>query len=345
MSRRPVSIEDIARAAGVSHSTVSRALRDSPLISADVRGQIRRLADEMGYTPNAIAQSLQMQRTRSIGLVVTSIADPFWTDVVKGVEEVARSANLSVFLSASHSDPEQELAVIDTFQRRRVDGILVADAHIGTTHAARLARIHIPTVLINSQAEPTSDLLHSVTVDDERGARLAVEHLLALGHSAVGYMGVCNRQRSNRRRAAAYRAALAAAGVIARDDWTALVPAQPAMSIDDAAAGQLLMPRLLDAGVTAVFCYNDMLAIGALMACRERGLSIPRDISVVGVDDIHMAQFVMPPLTTIHQPKVRLGALAMQMLLDLLEGRTVEHQHVAPTLVVRGSTGPARPAV
>src|SRR5689334_6391252 len=107
MRRRTVSIEDIAHAAGVSHSTVSRALRDSPLISADVRAHIRRLADEMGYTPNAIAQSLQMQRTNTVGLVVTSIDDPFLADIVKGVEAVARAAHLGVFLSASHHDPEQ----------------------------------------------------------------------------------------------------------------------------------------------------------------------------------------------------------------------------------------------
>ena len=130
MRRQEISIEDIARAAGVSHSTVSRALRDSTLISVDVRERIQRLAREMGYTPNAIAQSLQTRQTSMIGLVVTSISDPFWGDVMKGVEEVARESGFSVILSASHNDPDQEMMVIETFRRRRVDGILVAASRI-----------------------------------------------------------------------------------------------------------------------------------------------------------------------------------------------------------------------
>src|SRR5439155_9782372 len=136
-SRSP-SIEDIARAAGVANSTVSRAIRDSPLISADVRAHIQRLAREMGYTPNGIAQSLQTKRTNTIGLVVTSIADPFFADVAKGVEDGAQSAGFSVFLSASHNDPAREMAVIETFQRRRVDGIIVADSQISSNYTQRL---------------------------------------------------------------------------------------------------------------------------------------------------------------------------------------------------------------
>ena len=134
MRRQETSIQDIARAAGVSHTTVSRALRESPLISLDTRERIQRLAQEMGYTPNAIAQSLQTRRTSMIGLVVTSIDDPFLSDIVKGVEEVARVAGFSVILSATHNDPDQEMAVIETFHRRRVDGILVAASRITSNY-------------------------------------------------------------------------------------------------------------------------------------------------------------------------------------------------------------------
>ena len=126
MGQYGVSIADIARAAGVSHTTVSQALHESPLISEATRRRIQLLASEMGYTPNAIAQSLQMRQTSTIGLVVTSIADPFFSDVVKGVEEVTRVAGFSVFLSATHNDLDQEMAIIETFHRRRVDGILIA---------------------------------------------------------------------------------------------------------------------------------------------------------------------------------------------------------------------------
>src|SRR5947209_4704001 len=140
--RQEKSIQDIAQAAGVSHSTVSRALRNSPLISVDVRERIQRLAHEMGYTPNAIAQSLQTRQTSTIGLVVTSIADPFFSDVVKGVEEVTRAAGFSVFLSATHNDPDQEMAIIETFHRRRVDGNLIASSRT-TNYRQHLDHIQI----------------------------------------------------------------------------------------------------------------------------------------------------------------------------------------------------------
>jgi LacI family transcriptional regulator/LacI family repressor for deo operon, udp, cdd, tsx, nupC, and nupG len=341
MRKQSVSIEDIARTAGVSHSTVSRALRDSPLISVAVREQLQSLARDLGYTPNAIAQSLQGQRTNTIGLVVTSIADPFLSDVVKGVEEVARTADLSVFLSASHNDAEQEMAVIETFHRRRVDGILVAASQLTSDHAERLARINVPTVLINHEAETQYDLLHSAAVDDYQGAQLAVEHLLALRHRAIGYIGVGNRPKSNRRRLEGYCDALAQAGIQPDTTWRAIAPAEDNLHHDDVAAGQALLMPLLAAGVTAIFCYNDMVAIGALLACREHAVAVPGDLSIIGFDDVEIAQYITPPLTTMHQPKATLGRTAMQMLLDLLDKRPVQNHVLPPTLVQRGSTASA----
>jgi DNA-binding LacI/PurR family transcriptional regulator len=340
MRRRTVSIEDIAQVAGVSHSTVSRALRDSSLISDDVRAHIRQLALDMGYTPNAIAQSLQMQRTNTVGLVVTSIADPFLADIVKGVEEVARTAHLGVFLSASHHDPEQEMAVIESFHRRRVDGILIESSRISSEYAEHLARINVPTVLINSQSESPVHVMHTVAVDDYCGARMAVEHLLALGHRAIGYLGVGNRPRSNTRRFEGYRDALLTAGAPFREGSVVLPTMHDAAQLDDVAVGQSALARAIDSGVTAVFCYNDMLAIGALTACRAHGIAVPGDMSVVGFDDVRLAQFVAPTLTTVHQPKVELGELAMQKLLALLAERPVEDAVLQPSLVVRASTAP-----
>jgi DNA-binding LacI/PurR family transcriptional regulator len=341
VKRRPISIEDIARVAGVSHSTVSRALRNNPLISADVRARIHQLAREMGYTPNAIAQSLQMQRTNTVGLVVTSIADPLLVDIVKGVEEVARTAHVSIFLSASHRDPEQEMAVIETFHRRRVDGILVESSQISSAYAERLARINVPTILINSQSEHSAHVMHSVAVDDYSGARMAVEYLLALGHHAIGYLGAGNRPRSNTRRFEGYRDALANHGIPFHEQMVAVGLMSDAAQMDDVTAGQVALPQLIGAGVSAVFCYNDMLAIGALMACRARDITVPNNLSVVGFDDIPQAQFVVPMLTTIHQPKVELGELAMAKLLDLLADRPVDDAELQPSLVVRESTAPA----
>lgn len=327
-----VSIEDIARAGGVSHSTVSRALRDHPQISSATRERLQRLAAELGYTPNGVAQSLQGRRTNSVGLVVTTIDDPFFADVMRGVEEVARPAGISIFLNASHNDREQEMQVIEMFHRRRVDGVLVAASQIGVAHAERLRRIAVPVVLINNQAAVERDPFHAVAVDDYAGARLAVEHLLALGHRRIAYAGVTNRPRSHGRRLAGYRAALADAGVTPPEEW-ALLPPDAAMAAGDVAVGRLHAARLRDLGVTAVCCYNDMVAIGVQLDRRA-----PDELSVVGFDDTEPGRYVTPPLTTIRQPKRELGRRAMRMLLDLLDGQAVEDQVLQPALVARGST-------
>jgi LacI family transcriptional regulator/LacI family repressor for deo operon, udp, cdd, tsx, nupC, and nupG len=339
MSRRSVSIQDIAREAGVSHSTVSRALHDSPLISPAVRQRIQLLAEEMGYTPNAVAQSLKGQRTNTIGLVVTSIADPFVGRVVRGVEDVARAAQVSVFLSVSDNDPERELEVIETFHHRRVDGVISATAQIWGPYTQRLAQIQMPTVLINQKAE--TDQLHWVEVDDYAGARQATEHLLTLGHRTIGFLGAGNRAVSNQRRMAGYRDSLALAGVAVDEAWIRSAPADNRLHSDDVTGGQCLLPELLRAGVTAVFCYNDLVAVGALLACRDLGIAVPGQLSIIGFDDVEIASYVTPTLTTIHQPKLRLGELAMGMLLDLLEERPVENRILPTDLVVRASTGPA----
>ncbi len=341
---RPVSIQDIAQAAGVSHTTVSRALRGSPLISLEVREQVQKLAEDMSYIPNAVAQSLRGQRTQTIGLVVTTIADPFVGRVVRGIEEVAQQYQLSLFLSVSGNDPDRELAVMETFHRRRVDGMIVAAAQMTAQHEKRLARINVPTVLINHQAETSLEHLHSVSVDDYAGARSAVDYLLSLGHQAIGYLGAGSRPRSNRVRLEGYRDALRAAGVEQRAEWIQVASGSSQTHSDDVRDGQQLLPALIQAGVTAVFCYNDLVAVGGLLACRALGIAVPTQLSLVGFDDIELAQFVTPPLTTIHQPKLRLGQLAMEMLLDLLAERPVQDTVLPTDLVVRESTA-SPPAV
>ena len=326
--------------AGVSHSTVSRALRDSSLISVGMRERIQELAREMGYTPNAIAQSLLTHQTSTIGLVVTSISDPFWGDVMKGVEEVARAAGFSVFLSASHNDPDEEMAIIETFHRRRVDGILIAASRISNNNKKRPNSFRVPTVLINSQAESEATLLNWVAVDDRKGAQLAVEHLLQLGHRSIGYLGTSNRPRSNRQRLLGYQSKLVAAYVPHHDEWIVISPGNDASHEEDVAAGQNSLPSLLDTGVTAIFCYNDMIAAGVLIACRERGIAVPEELSVIGFDNIKMASYLTPPLTTIHQPKIEMGRLATQVLLDLLHNRPVQNYVLPPALISRASTAP-----
>src|SRR5437773_4065984 len=214
-----------------------------------MRERIQELAREMGYTPNAIAQSLLTQQTSTIGLVVTSISDPFLGDVMKGVEEVARAAGFSVFLSASHNDPDQEMAIIETFHRRRVDGILIAASRITNNNNKRLYSFRVPTVLINSQTESEATLLHWVSVDDRKGAQLAVEHLLRLGHRSIGYLGISSRPRSNQQRLLGYQSALAAVGVPFYEARVVITSGDEASHEEDVAAGQASLPRLLEAAL------------------------------------------------------------------------------------------------
>lgn len=340
MSDRPVSIQDIAKAAGVSHSTVSRALHDSPLISLEVRQRIQQMAQELGYTPNQVAQSLKERRTNTVGVVITSISDPFLARVVRGIEEVAQEAGIQVLLSISNNDGDREMALIDAFHRRRVDGVISSTALISDQHMKRLLKTRIPTVVINQAAPSEAALVRSVQVDDYASARRAVEYLLSLGHRAIGYLGAGNRPRSNWMRLAAYRDALRVAGIAGSEAWIQVASPESRYYADDVADGQALLKALLPAGVTAVFCYNDTLAVGALLACRELGIAVPKQLSVMGFDDVELAQYVTPPLTTMHQPKLRLGELAMHMLLDLVEGKPVHNQVLSTELVVRASTGP-----
>lgn len=295
----------------------------------------------MGYTPNQVAQSLKERRTNTVGVVITSISDPFLARVVRGIEDVAQEAGLQVLLSISNNDSAREMDLIDAFHRRRVDGVISSTALISHAHLKRLVRTRVPTVLINQAAPNEASLVRSVQVDDYASALQAMEHLLSLGHRAIGYLGVGNRPHSNWRRLSAYRDALRAAGVAGNETWIKVAPPESRYYADDVVDGQALLTALLPADVTAVFCYNDTLAVGALLACRELGIAVPDQLSVMGFDDVELAQFVTPPLTTFHQPKLRLGELAMRMVLDLVEGRPVHNQVLSTELVVRSSTGPA----
>jgi len=343
MKSRSVSIQDIARAAGVSHTTVSRALRDSPLISVEVRARIQRLAGQMGYTPNALARSLKRQRTNTVGLIVTSIADPFYGRVARGVDDGARQGSVDVFLGVSYNSAEEEMAVIESFQRRRVDGIITVSSRLCPEHLDRLERLGTPVVVVNRQAEGHLPTLASVQVDSYGGARLAVEHLLALGHTAIAYLGATNRPASNAQRMAGYCDALNAAGLEVQEGWIQQALPESRSYSDDVADSQKLMFNALRAGVTAAFCYNDMFAVGALLVCRQLEIAVPDQFSIVGFDDVELAQYVTPPLTTVHQPKLRLGQLAVEMLLKLMQNEPVENLIVPVHLVVRSSSGPLSP--
>jgi LacI family transcriptional regulator/LacI family repressor for deo operon, udp, cdd, tsx, nupC, and nupG len=300
----------------------------------------------MGYTPNALAQGLLSQQTNTIGLVLTTISDPFFVDVVKGVEEVASQAGISVFLASSYNDPDREIEIIENFSRRRVDGVIIAASRISSEYASRLEQIQIPVVMINNQAEGGAyQQLYSVSVDDYAGGRMAVEYLISLGHRCIGYIGAGNRPSSNYRRMKGYLDVMAGHGITVRSNWTCAEFTNEIGDLEeDIRLGQCLAPQIIAAGVTALFCYCDTVAAGAIIACHDLGIAVPSQVSVIGYDDNALCEIVQPRITTIHQPKRELGVGAMRMLLTTMRGEQVCDSTLEPSLVVRESAAPPDPS-
>lgn len=330
-----VSIKDIARAAGVSHSTVSRALSGNPLVREKTKSRIKQLAQEMGYYPSAIARSLVTQRTLTIGLVVTSVADPFWAEVVGGIEELALERGYSVLLANSNQERQRELAVVQMLGEKRVDGIIVAASRVGALYRPVLEELGVPIVLINRHSQDKEPAIHSVATDNVHGGYLATGHLLKLGHRRIGYIADPGDLNSNSDRLKGYRLAL--------EEWRQ--EPDPALVVNGDGlleGGRRAMSLLLSISpaVTGVFCYNDMTAIGALRAIREAGKRGGRDVSVVGYDDLSLAAYVDPPLTSVAQAKREMGKQAMEMILRLIDDTApVEDVILSGELVVRESTG------
>jgi len=334
-----VSIKDIAKVAGVSHSTVSRALSDSPLVKAETRARIQSLAREMGYSPDAWARSLVMRRTRAVGVVVTTIADPFIAEVVQGIESTAYQHGYTVILASSNSEPERELAAVEMLRSKRVDGVIVTSSRVGALYQQHLERIGVPVVLLNSHSEQSGRYTFSVTVDNRHGGHLATQHLIELGHRRIAYVtGPANTSSSEGRREG-YCQALAEANLTFDPDLVI-----PGTGRAEAGEQAFLKLKAHVEPPTAVFCYNDMTAIGLLRAAREAGLAIPRDLSVVGFDDILFASCMYPPLTTVAQPKFEMGEQAMQMALALMLAQAPSSVKVSDIvvkgqLIVRASSG------
>ncbi len=330
----PVSIKDIARLAGVSHSTVSRALRKSPLISSETSERVQQIAAREGYTPSALARGLVTNRSEAIGVVVTSIADPFNGEVVAGIEEVANRHNYTVLLATSQAEPDREVSVVRSFQARRVDGILVASSRVGALHTPLLAELQIPIVLLNNQHP--SIFVHSVSCDNRAGMYLAARHLIDLGHRKIAYLGDAHGLHSDSERFEGYQKAMSEAGCP--------IEQRLVVRADGKIAGARLASQqiLLRSRPSAICCYNDMSAIGVLAEAAGANLKVPEDLSITGFDDIFCAPYLRSPLTTVRQPMKELGRQAMEMMLALLRGEETERAVlIKGDLIVRGST--ARP--
>jgi len=318
--------------ARVSHSTVSRALRESPLVNPKTAMRIRKIAEKAGYRASAAARSLVMGRSNTIGVVVTNIADPFVAGVMSGIEHTAERHGYSVFLANSNAEPEREMRVVRSFEERRVDGIIVTASRVGALYVPVMERMNVPVVLLNNQHP--SEFAHSVLINNVEASLEMTRHLIGLGHRRIAYIGDQYGHQSDTERLSGYRLALEEAGI--EFDHGRVVHGDGKPEGGRQAMAQLMTLHKLP---TAVFCYNDMSALGAMWQIRSCGLRIPEDISVTGFDDLYISQYLDPPLTTVRQPMQQMGRMAMETLLHIFEG--ADHTHnlrVEGQLIVRGST-------
>jgi LacI family transcriptional regulator len=330
------SIREVAARAGVSVGTVSNVLNRPELVAEATRSRVRLAIDELGYVLNDSARQLRAGRSRAIGAVVLDVANPFFTEVVRGVEDTVSADGYVVILCSSDDSGEKEGRYLRLLEEQRVLGVLITPVHSDSGYLRRLAARGIRVVLLDRPS--SSKELCSVAVDDVLGGQLAAEHLLAQGHTRLGFVNgpVAIRQCADRRRGV--RRAVRAAGL---DPARVVVEvSRPALN---AREGEASVAALLDARPrpTAVFCANDLLALGVLRGLASRGLAVPGDLALVGYDDVEFAAMLSTPLTSVRQPKYRLGQAAARLLLAEAEDPE-RHRHAQtvfrPELVVRESS-------
>lgn len=331
--KRRITIEDVARAAGVSRQTVSRAINGKNEISPATYDRVMDAVRRLGYHPSWVARGLATHRTGAWGLVVPDITNPFFPEIARGVQDTAHAGNYSVFLCHTDESAATEMQVLNALAAQPVDGILLFGSRISDAELAAFAATYRPLIVLNRWLEQPG--VGMVLVDNHGGAALAVQHLLERGHRHIGLLAGPSSSPSSLERVAGYRGELAAHGRPVDD--TCIAPGPPTLEGGAAAATALLARH---PGVTALLAYNDLVALGAVQACTALGRAVPADCAVVGFDDIGWASLVSPALTTIRVDKYRLGSLAAQCLLTLLDDPTAcpPPVHIPVELVARAST-------
>lgn len=324
-----VSIKDIAKKAGVSPSTVSRALHNHPRISTETTQYIQMLAKEMGYVPSVIARSLVSNRSTTIGVAVNDFLNPFYVDLISNIEEAVTEENYHVFVSSFHQNRERELSLTNAFYERRLAGSIVVGSLISQDYLNWPNRDSMPVVLISCPSYP-----FSVSVDHFLGVQLAVNYLIELGHRWIAYITQGHPTATQHQRLNGYRTTLAEHNI----------PVNESLIVDgngDITGGIEAVPQLLalPQPPTAILCYNDMTAIGVINRLQHEGYHVPQDFSVVGFDDLGIAASYSPSLTTVCQPTLQIGQSAIDILNQLVEGNAeISPKIFEPELIVRQST-------
>ena len=333
---RPTA-KDIARIAGVSQSTVSRVLNESgtDLISGKTIKRVRELAAEMGYTPNPFARALRGKETRLIGLVVREITDPFFSSLISEISVQANRLGYRVLLAPAHSDPNEALKAATVLDTQHTDGVIILGDLRDDENAIRKILEEHSAVVTMCRGSTLEDIL-TINVDNKKGINLLLNHLTSLGHKKIaffngGWFGDIHERRST------FIEYLHDAKLMTIPDWVQV-------TTNDAEGGYRAMKYLLEAShrPTAVLASDDIMAIGAIKAVYDAGLTVPKDISITGFDDIDITFYIHPALTTVQQPIQSMSEKALKLLLDAVKGEEPQIYliQVEPKLLVRQSTGP-----
>jgi LacI family transcriptional regulator len=341
MERTKATIIDVARAAGVSPSTVSRVLNGTTRVDADKAARVHAAVAEMGYVPNAFARSLLGHAGRSVGVLVPQLADEFYGRVVTGIEDALKQGGYHMICSLGHDDREVEAAAIAMFLESRVAGLVLFSDHVPVRDILGLARAGHPIVLINRVVPELA--AHAIRIDNVYSGALATHHLLALGHTRIAHVAGPLGRAGARERLEGYHQALRDHG-IERDDRLVFEGDFTEEGGREAVVRALAARARQNVDFTAVFAANDRMAAGAIAAIREAGLSVPDDVSVVGFDNSAISRFTFPTLTTIDYPVTTMGRQAAEHLLHLITGGDPPPLPlIQPRLVERDSTrAPAR---
>lgn len=328
----PTTIRDVATAAGVSPATVSRVLNGRTDVNADLRERVHTAVSSLGYRPNGAARSLRTRATTVLGVVISDITNPFFTSMVRGIEDAAQAAGYSVVLANTDEDPEKEARSLEVAAAEQMAGVVLSPASGTAGRLAVLRERNIPVVTIDRRLRGAD--VDSVTVNNFQAAFEATIHLVEQGCRRIGFVAGPKSTTTGSRRLAGYRAALRAAKL--RDDEKLVVSGDFRVEGGRAATRELIARDGLD----ALFVANNLMTIGALEALAETGHRVPADLAVVGFDDMSWASAMRPPLTVVTQPTYEIGQRTADLLLRRVRGEVFPPQHMVlpATLVIRASS-------
>jgi len=328
------SIKDVARKADVSTTTVSHVVNHTRFVSDKVRSAVEDAIRELGYVPSAVARSLKSNTTKTIGMLIPNCSNPYFAEIVRSVEDRCFGAGYTLILCNTDDDPHRQGAYLQVLSEKRIDGMIIISTGADKDLLSFLQGLPIPTVLLDREIdEANCDLVETAHL---QGGMMATDHLIGLGHRRIACLAGPADLNSSAQRIEGWRTALDRSGLSAESAdllWHSDFSSQGGFSTMQSILASPLAP-------TAVFVCNDLMSIGALSAAHEAGVRVPQDLSLIGFDDIELARFASPALTTIAQPKQRIGIVAVDMVLERIQGGRVKARQVIlqPQLVVRNST-------